>query len=68
LIFASQAAASMALATLTGCTDSGYILQDMLAPHVTLQQLQNASLHWAKASDFLHEKRRTESKVSTSPY
>eukprot|EP00957_Ditylum_brightwellii_P074900 5692342-Ditylum_brightwellii.AAC.1 len=56
LNFASHAAASMALATLTDCTDGGYILRDKLAPHVTLRQLQNVSLHWAKGDNSLMKK------------
>jgi diadenosine tetraphosphate (Ap4A) HIT family hydrolase len=55
LDFASHAAANMALATLTGSTDGGRVLEDAkVVPEKTVGQVY---LHWAQARDVDPEKK-----------
>mmetsp|Transcript_10289 Transcript_10289/g.14549 ORF Transcript_10289/g.14549 Transcript_10289/m.14549 type:complete len:962 (-) Transcript_10289:1227-4112(-) len=49
LDFASHAAASMALATLTGSTDGGYLLNDIQG---VTEELAGTQLWWAKSKPF----------------
>ena len=58
LEFASHAAASMALATVTGSTDGGLILAD--APALPGKEFEKIRLHWGHGKPFAKEKEYVE--------
>lgn len=58
LEFASHAAASMALATITGSTDGGVVLPDALA--MPAKEFEHVRLHWAHSKAHVKEKEFVE--------